>query len=93
MAANRRFKTKAQLDAGMMLPAGAVAGNVLTSDGSGNGTWQAVATSGAAGGDLTGTYPNPQIGAGVVVNADVNASAAIALSKLANARAFAMAVS
>lgn len=38
---------------------------------------------GAAGGDLTGSFPNPQIAAGAIVNADVNASAAIAQSKIA----------
>jgi hypothetical protein len=40
------------------------------------------APSGTASGDLSGTYPSPQIAAGVIVDADVNASAAIAESKL-----------
>ncbi|VXB35314.1 conserved exported hypothetical protein [Flavobacterium sp. 9AF] len=61
----------------------------------GDGQWVAPSAtpSGAAGGSLSGTYPNPSIASGAVgsteitdgaiVNADVSASAAIAYSKLA----------
>jgi hypothetical protein len=58
---------------GFQLGTAATAGQVLTADASGVGTWQALPSdpatlppSGPAGGDLTGTYPNPTIGTGKV---------------------------
>lgn len=70
-------------------------GQVLTTDGTGTLAWSTVASSASAvGGDLTGTIANAQIGSGVVgsteitddsiTDADINASAAIAQSKVAN---------
>ena len=64
-------------------PTGAASGNVLSYNGT-NVAWTTPSTSptGAAGGSLAGSYPNPSIAAGAISNAEINGSAAIAYSKL-----------
>ena len=42
-----RHKTLSVFDAGVQLPAGAASGRALISDGSGNGTWQALTVVGS----------------------------------------------
>ncbi|HAZ12383.1 MAG TPA: hypothetical protein DCY86_06305 [Bdellovibrionales bacterium] len=78
------------------LPAAVPGGTrYLESDATGVLTWVAgMAPTGAAGGDLTGNYPNPTIGSdkvtsthifdGTIANIDVSATAAITFDKMAN---------
>lgn len=55
-------KAKLQLDEGLIMPTGAVAGRVLTADASGNGTWQPIAA--GAGTLITGSgAPTAGVGA------------------------------
>ncbi len=65
---------------GFKLSTGAGANKYLASDASGNGTWTAFPTAlppnGSAGGDLSGTYPNPTVAANAVTSSKLASDAA-----------------
>lgn len=68
----------------LVLPSSAgTSGYVLSTDGSGNTSWIVAGgvPSGSAGGDLTGTYPNPTIGANKITDSHI-ANAAISQTKI-----------